>query len=54
MLLLPRVSPIPWFVSKKSSSKPETPSQLARSWANALTGFNVREYDDEEIARAFS
>ena len=27
------------------------PSQLARFWSEALDGFKVREYDDQEIAR---
>lgn len=29
----------------------EKPSSLARFWAAALDGFDVRPYDDEEIAR---
>ena len=29
----------------------ETPSSLARFWAAALDGFDVRSYDDAEIAR---
>lgn len=28
-----------------------TPSSLARFWAAALDGFEVRPYDDEEVAR---
>jgi Glyoxalase-like domain len=32
----------------------ETPWQLARFWADALTGFEVRAYDDEEIERLAS
>lgn len=31
-----------------------TPSALARFWAQALDGFEVRPYDDEEIARLAS
>lgn len=32
----------------------ESPSQLARFWADTLTEFKVRDYDDEEIARLAS
>lgn len=32
----------------------ETPSQLARFWAQTLTGFEVRVYDEDEIARLAS
>lgn len=32
----------------------EVPSQLARFWADTLTGFQVRAYDNEEIARLAS
>jgi hypothetical protein len=32
----------------------ETPSQLARFWADTLTGFEVRAYDGEEIERLAS
>jgi hypothetical protein len=32
----------------------EAPSKLARFWADTLTGFEVRAYDSEEIARLAS
>ena len=32
----------------------ETPSALARFWAEALDDFDIRPYDDEEIARLAS
>lgn len=32
----------------------EAPSQLARFWADTLTGFEVRAYDEAEIARLAS